>query len=59
MHETPFIFPLTPRSAQAKISAQVIKECPLPPSTESLSSYFDKFVSVMITPSGYSIIASF
>ena len=41
---------LTPRSVQTKISAQIIKECPLPLSTESLSSFFDKFVS-MITPS--------
>ena len=40
-NETPFKFPLTPRSTQAKISVQIIKECPSPPSVESLSSYFD------------------
>ena len=48
--DTSLKFPSTPRSAQAKISAQIIKECPLPPSFQSLTSYFDKFVS-MITPS--------
>ena len=49
-NETPLKFPLTPRLAQAKTSAQIIQECPLPPSIELLSSYCDKFVS-MITPS--------
>ena len=48
--DTSLKFPSTPRSAQAKISAQIIKECPLPPSFQSLTSYFDKSVS-MITPS--------
>ena len=42
-------FPLTPRSAQMKINADITKECPLPPTYETVSSYFDKFV-MMITP---------
>ena len=42
--------PLTPRSAQSKINAQIVKECELPPSLEVITSYFDKFVG-MIKPS--------
>ena len=42
-------FPLTPRLAQVKINAEIIKECPLPPTYETISSYFAKFV-MMITP---------
>ena len=48
--DTTLKFPSTLTSAQAKISAHIIKECPLPPSFQSLTSYFDKVVS-MITPS--------
>ena len=43
-------FPLTPRSAQVKINAEIIKECPLPSTQETVSSYFDKLI-MLITPS--------
>jgi len=42
-------FLLTPRSAQVKINAEIIKECPLPPTYETVSSYLDKFI-MLITP---------
>lgn len=42
-------FPLTPRSAQGKINTEIIKECPLPPTYEMVTSYFDKFIT-LITP---------
>ena len=41
-------YPLTPRSAQVKINAEIIKECPLPPTQETVSSYFDKFIMLII-----------
>ena len=47
-NETPFKFPSTPRSSQVKFRVRIIKEYPLPPSVELLSSYFDKFVSIII-----------
>ena len=41
-------FPLTPRSAQVKINAEIITECPLPPTYEAVLSYFGKFVMMII-----------
>ena len=43
------MFPLTPRSAQCKIKAQLLQECPLPPTFETLLAYGEKFID-MIKP---------
>ena len=45
------MFPLTPRSAQCKIKAQLLQECPLPPTFETLLAYGEKFIN-MIKPDG-------
>lgn len=48
--ESKVLLPLTPRSAQSKINAQIIEKCELPPSLEVITSHFEKFVD-MIKPS--------
>ena len=48
-NDTSPMFPLTPRSAQCKIKAQLLQECPLPPTFEMLLAYGEKFID-MIKP---------
>ena len=43
------MFPLTPRSAQCRMKAQLLQECPLPPTFETLLAYGEKFID-MIKP---------
>ena len=44
--DAPSKLPMTPRSAQCRVKAQIIKECTLPP---TLASYADSFLK-MIQP---------
>ena len=48
--DAPSKLPMTPRSAQCRVKAQIIKECPLPPTLEMITSYADSFLK-MIQPS--------
>ena len=48
--DAPSKLPMTPRSAQCRIKAQIIKECTLPPTLEAITSYADSFLK-MIQPS--------
>lgn len=45
--DTNLMFPLSPRSAQCKIKAQIIQECSLPPTLETILSYGEKFVTMI------------
>ena len=35
--DAPSKLPVTPRSAQCRVKAQIIKECPLPPTLEMIT----------------------
>ena len=48
--DAPSKLPMTPRSAQCRVKAQIIKECMLPPTLETITSYADSFLK-MIRPS--------
>ena len=45
--DTSPMFPLTPRSAQCKIKAQLLQECSLPPTFEMLLAYGEKFIDMI------------
>jgi len=45
--DAPSKLPMTPRSAQCRVKAQIIKECPLPPTLETITSYADCFLKMM------------
>ena len=45
--DTSPMFPLTPRSAQCKIKAQLLQECSLPPTFETLLAYGKKFIDMI------------
>ena len=46
-NDTASKLPMTPRSAQSRISAQIVKEVELPPTLQAVVSYRDKFLKLL------------
>ena len=41
------VLPMTPRSAQSRVNAQIIKEVELPPTLQAFVSYSDNFLKLL------------